>query len=135
MEDSKEVLFELLVGIIFFCILETVILLFITDNFLFGLGGVLVGNLTSVIFILHMYKTIEKALDMSEDNAVKYTRKKALIRYIIVGAVMLIVFVLNRYLSVVMTFVGIMSVKFSAYAQPLTHIVIKKIKDKRKVKS
>ena len=82
-----------------------------------------------------MYKTIEKALDMTEENAVKYTRKKTVIRYIIVGVVIVFTIVFNRYVSAVTTFVGIMSVKFSAYAQPLTHMIIKKIKDKRKVKS
>ena len=68
-------------------------------------------------------------------NQGKYTKKKALIRYIIVGVIMVIAFTFNIYISVITTFVGIMSIKFSAYAQPLTHIIIKKIKNKRKVKS
>lgn len=71
------------------------------------------------ITAVHMYRTLDKALDHGAD-AVKMVTKANLIRYgciVIVFGIVLLTGVLNPLIS----FMGIMTLKVAAYMQPFTH--------------
>ena len=131
--DAKEVLTELVIGIIILMLLECILGIFIADYYISYLLGTLLGGVTSVFFIINLYQTLNKSLDMDEKNAMKHSKTGTIIRFVVIGIVIVLAFTFNQYVSVVMTFIGIMSVKFSAYLQPLTHKCLVKIKRKVKV--
>lgn len=132
---------ELIIGIVLYGIIGEILL---TVMYLFNvplekvfndtianiLIGFLVGIIYSVIMIIHMARTVETALDMGEQGALKHTR----IAYIIRIAVLLVLFILMLIINIGNLFAmlfGLLSVKLSAYAQPITHKVKEKLKKGR----
>ncbi len=128
MERLKKInraLLELCLGIIFVGFLCQIIgIWFVQDKLLYSLAlwlGILLAFLTAV----HMYRTLDRALDLGAD-AVKAVTKANLLRYgciVIVFGVVLVTGVLNPLI----TFMGLMSLKVAAYLQPFTHKLCNKV--------
>lgn len=111
--------FELYVGIVFIGLLCQLIgMWFVQDKVLYTIA-LWLGIVLALVTVLHMYRTLDKALDMGAD-ATKIVTKANLIRYgciVIVFGIVLITEVLNPLI----TFMGLMSLKVAAYLQPFTH--------------
>lgn len=132
---------ELIIGIVLYGIIGEILLTAMyllnvplekvfNDTIANILIGFLVGIIYSVIMIIHMARTVETALDMGEQGALKHTR----IAYIIRIAVLLVLFILMLIINIGNLFAmlfGLLSVKLSAYAQPITHKVKEKLKKGR----
>lgn len=132
---------ELLIGIILYGILgETAILAmhaadvplerFFGDGIVEISVGFLIGIVFSCGIIIHMARSVEAALSMGEHDALKHTR----ISYIIRMVCLLVVFALMLVLgfgNVFAMLFGLLSLKLSAYAQPITHKVKEKLKKGR----
>lgn len=98
----------------------------ITDIFI----GFIVGIIYSIVVIIHMAKTVETALEMGQHGALKHTR----ISYLIRIGLLLVLFVVMLFVEVGNVFsmlFGLLSLKLSAYAQPITHKVKEKLKKGR----
>lgn len=68
----------------------------------------------------HMYRSIDRALDMQPGDAEKYMRRAYLLRTVAILLVVGIVYFLH--LGYVMaTFLGVLCLKFGAFLQPLMH--------------
>ena len=120
MQEEKLTLYELLTGIVI-CLL-----LFMLGN-LFPINrlpytvGVLVGGIVAMVLVCHMHSSLQNATLHNEETAVKKIKKSVLIRnFIMLGALMAAI-VMPQYVSVVGMMLGIISLKFSAFLQPLTH--------------
>ncbi len=124
--SARDVLEELIVGIIIFAVLQCVVGFFISSDFMAYIVGTFLGSCTAVIFYIHLFHSLDKALDMDEKGAVRYTRQRTIIRMIIMGTVVVVAFTFYEHVNVVMTFIGIMNAKFSAYLQPFVHKYILK---------
>jgi hypothetical protein len=82
--------------------------------------GLWIGVITAVFLAVHMYRSIDTALDMQPDDAEKYMRKAYFFRTGIILIVAFLVYFLK--LGYVMaTFVGMLTLKFGAFLQPLMH--------------
>jgi hypothetical protein len=78
------------------------------------------GILTALVSATDMYRTLDKALDLPENDARKKIYFGYIRRYVIFG-VMLAIFCLSDKLDPVVFFIAYITLKLSAYLQPLTH--------------
>ena len=129
MQNEKQTLRDLIVGILFFVLL---FLLgnFIIENHLAYTLGLLLGGVVSVGMSFHMYSSLQKAILYDGENAQKKVQIGSLIRMIVMVIALVLSVILPQYISFLGVAFGILSLKFSAYLQPLTHKVLKKIRNK-----
>lgn len=125
MEEGKQTFKELLVGIIVFGVLLACLGFFAVDRSAYFIG-LFLGILVALVFVCDMYHSIRNCIFMEQKQAVSYTKKKSLFRLIIaIGA--LVVAALLVKVSIIGTLFGALTLKFSAYLQPLTHKYLIKI--------
>lgn len=112
-------LLELCLGILFIGLLCQLIgMWFVADKLLYT-AALWLGIILALITVGHMYRTLDRALDMGAD-ATKAVAKANLVRYgciVVVFGIVLATGVLNPLI----TFMGLMSLKVAAYIQPFTH--------------
>ncbi len=82
--------------------------------------GVWIGILVAAIVAVHMWRSLNKALDVDEGSAGKMMVASNLVRYGIILIAIVILFYVN-IANPIATFLGIMMLKVAAYLQPLTH--------------
>ena len=113
-------LLELIVGILVSAaVIEGISILVVGFSAAFT-SGLWIGAATAMGLAAHMYRSIDRALDMQPDDADKYMRRAYLIR---TAAILLVAGAVTFFkLGYVMaTFVGVFCLKFGAFLQPLTH--------------
>lgn len=87
--------------------------------------GLWIGILAALLLSVHMYRSIDRALDMMSGDAEKYMRKAYMVRTLAILLTAAAVHFLN--LGYVMaTFLGMLCLKFGAFLQPLMHKIWKK---------
>ena len=103
---------ELYVGIIFIGVLCQLIgMWFVQDKMLYTVA-LWLGIVLALITVMHMYRTLDRALDMGAE-ATKEVTKANLVRYgciVVVFGIVLLTGVLNPLI----TFMGLMSLKVAA---------------------
>ena len=112
-------LLELCLGIVFLGLVFQFAGMWFADHKLYYTLALWLGVVLAFITAIHMYRTLDKALDYGAD-AVKMVTKANLLRYVCIVVVFGIVLwtgVLNPLIS----FLGIMTLKVAAYMQPFTH--------------
>lgn len=112
-------LLELCLGIVFLGLVCQFAGMWFAKQKLYYTLALWLGVALAFITAIHMYRTLDKALDYGAD-AVKMVTKANLIRYaciVIVFGIVLWTGVLNPLIS----FLGIMTLKVAAYMQPFTH--------------
>lgn len=121
MEEAKETLRDLKTGIVLITILlEAAGLILVPCKLAFCLGA-LFGGAVAFGLSIHMYSSLDLALDMDSEAAVKFIRKKTGIRTLIMGLAVFTACVFPAYLNVFGVAAGMLGLKLSAYAQPVIH--------------
>ena len=128
---KNDILFELIVGIILFGIVEQVICLIVSKDYLYNSVGLWFGVAIAIFMAIHMKRSIEDALDLGEDAGVKHMRKGYGTRMAVV-AVAVIVILISKLGNPITLVIGILPLKFSAYAQPAIHNVLLWLESRRK---
>ena len=129
MPQEKQTLWDLIVGILFFVLLFMIGNLLVENHLAYTLG-LMLGGIYSVGMTTHMYSSLQKAVLYDSENAQKKVQKGSLIRMVFMLIILIISAILPQYISFIGVALGILSLKFSAYLQPLTHKVLKKIRNK-----
>ena len=129
MQNEKQTLWDLIVGTLFFVLLF-LFGNFIVENQLAYTLGLLLGGAVSIGMSFHMYSSLQKAILYDEEQAQKKVQIGSLIRMIVMVIALALSVILPQYISFLGVAFGILSLKFSAYLQPLTHKVLKKIRNK-----
>ena len=129
MQEEKLTLYELVTGIVLF------LLLFMFGNFLpierFSYTlGVFSGGVIASAMVCHMYSSLRKASLFDEETASKKVRNSSLFRMFFMVTGLAVAIILPEYISFIGMALGILSLKFSAYLQPLTHKVFTKFINK-----
>lgn len=124
MQETKQTLYELITGIIFCLLLFLLGNIFVSNRLAYTLG-VLIGCIIAGFMSVHMYRALELAMLYDEKTAAKKVQKGTALRYFVMLAGLAAAILLPRYISVVGVAIGVLSLKFSAYLQPLTHKVLK----------
>ncbi len=129
MKETKQTMKELLIGIAFFSILFLAGNFFASNKLAYTLGLVL-GSLIAAIMSGHMYHSIEEAMLYEEDAASRKVKIGAIFRGFLIMAGLAAALLLPQWISLLGVIFGVLSLKFSAYVQPLTHRVLQKILNK-----
>ena len=119
MKSINRALLELGLGILFLGLVSQVVLLFAFEDILRNTIALWFGVCMAIVTAIHMYKTLEEALDYSADAAAKVSRA-GLIRY---GAFVIVfgIIMVTKVWNPLVTFWGLMTLKVAAYLQPFTH--------------
>ncbi len=123
--EINSTLIELILGNVIYGIIITIPTLIFMHNRVKMAALLWFGVLISVAMVVHMYTEIEKSLYMGEHGALKHTRVTTALRYVVVAGVLcLTAFFVKE--DVIVTLVGSMALKVSAYIQPFTHRFLNK---------
>ncbi len=84
-----------------------------------------IGVVLALITVVHMYRTLDRALDLGA-GAQKVVLTANMVRY---GCIVLVFVIVlwTGVLNPLITFLGLMSLKVAAYLQPFTHKLCNKV--------
>lgn len=80
----------------------------------------------SLLATIHMYRTIDMALDFDEETAGKLMQRGYITRYVVLCVIMAVL-CFTEILNPLVTFLGYMSLKGTVYLQPFTHKLCNKM--------
>ena len=123
MKETKQPLYELIAGVVVCFVFLLIGNIFASNRIAYTLG-LLVGCLIAGVMCWHMYRGLEQAMLYDEETATKKVQKGAFVRVLLMMAGLVAALLLPQWLSVIGGALGVLSLKFSAYLQPLTHKVI-----------
>lgn len=118
-------LFELETGILVFGILCQLCLLPFAKRGEYS-AGLWIGILTAVFAAFHMWRSLDRGLDLGEKGAAGYLGRQHMIRYLVIVVILGLTAVSGKA-NPLTAFLGIMGLKVSAYLQPFTRRVSKLI--------
>ena len=121
----NNVLKEMLLVIVVFGVLFQVIGVFVVGDLLTYAIGLWIGIILSGGMAIHMYWALETGMEMGE-HAKAHVQKHSVIRYAVVVIVFFVLAFLRKN-AIVPCFLGLMTLKVSAYLQPYTHKLILKV--------
>lgn len=130
MKRINQTLAELIIGILASGILiQLVCLVFAGPDAGFALSF-WAGIVTAVLLSFHMYRSIDRAVDMLPADAQKYMKKGSLMRSLFImavaGGVCWIQAEDIRAGDILAVFLGILCLKFGAFLQPVVHRFVEK---------
>ena len=123
MQEEKRTLYELLVGIVV-CLIICLFGNFFVENHPAYTLGLVLGAVIAGFMSIHMYNGLQQAMLYDEDTAAKKVQKGTIVRVLLMLAGLVAALVLPEWISVIGVALGVLSLKFSAYLQPLTHKVL-----------
>ncbi|MBQ7776322.1 MAG: ATP synthase subunit I [Lachnospiraceae bacterium] len=118
-------LLELWLGILFTGLMCQLIGMWFAGDKLLYTAALWLGIVLALLMVYHMYRNLDKALDMGV-NAQKSATIGNLVRYVCFVIVFAIIAV-TKVLNPLVAFMGLMSAKVAAYLQPITHKICNKI--------
>ncbi|MBQ6888752.1 MAG: hypothetical protein IJN54_14725 [Lachnospiraceae bacterium] len=118
--DVNKTLLELLAGIFIYGIICQVVgFVLVEDRFSYS-TGLWIGIITAIAAAIHIWKSLDRALDFDEGTAGKKMQAQSVIRYVIIVIIMGLTMI-NGVTNPLAAFLGIMGLKVAAYLQPFTH--------------
>lgn len=124
--DGKTTLHELIAGIVVGLLLFLPGNLFVERHLAYTLG-LLLGAGIAVFMSLHMYASLEQAMLYDKETATKKTKRAFFVRMLVMVLGMMAAALFSEYFSLFGVVLGILTLKFAAYLQPLTHKIYLKI--------
>jgi len=121
------VLKELILGILIFGGIFEVTLIWISSDKVLFSSGLFLGVVVAVLMVLHMYYVLDSALGMPEKAAGSRIRKGHAVRFLLTVVAFLGIYFL-KIGNPVAFFLGVITLKFSAYLQPWMHEFLTKKK-------
>lgn len=126
LKKINRTLLEMIIGLLFWGVICQIVgAIFVQDRAYYALS-LWFGILFAIISAVHMYRTLDRALDFSEKDANKMIFQGYLIRYVSF-AVILFIFILTESLNPLVVFLAYMGLKVAAFLQPITHKICNKI--------
>lgn len=126
LKQKNRTLLEMYLGIMFVGGVCQLVGAFIVQNQLRYAGSLWFGIVLAGVSILHMYRTLDRALDFEEKTASKLIFRGYLIRYVLVAVILLIIMVAD-VMNPLVVFMAYMSLKVTALIQPITHKLCNKL--------
>ena len=118
-------LVELWAGILFTGLIFQLIGMWFAEDKCLYTVALWIGVVLALVTVVHMYRTLDKALDL-DAGAQKVVLSANLVRY---GCIVLVFVIVlwTKVLNPLITFLGLMSLKVAAYLQPFTHKLCNKV--------
>lgn len=121
MREEKQTFLEMLLGIVGSTLVIGIIGSMIARNKSAFVLGVFLGGITSVLILMLLYRSLERALSMGSKEAEKYSVRAAIIRLVLMCIPLVLSILFPNMLNVMGVFFGLMGLKFSAFLQPVMH--------------
>lgn len=126
LKKMDRTLLELLTGILLFGIIGQLVILFLPFDRIKSAVGWWPGVLIAFLSAIHMWRSLNKAFLCDEKSAARMMAGGYLIRYLIMALFLVVLFLTNAG-YILAGFIGIMTLKMSAFIQPATHKVYNRI--------
>jgi len=120
MQETKQTMYELIAGIAL-CFLVFLLGNIFVSNWIAYTLGLLIGCIIAGIMSVHMQHSLEQAMLYDEETAAKKVQKGTMLRFVFMIAGLVAALLLPQWISIIGVALGVLSLKFSAYLQPLTH--------------
>lgn len=117
---GNDALPDLVIGIVIFGIIALIIPIFFVQQKLYYALGLLIGLCCAVFSACNMAKGIAQAVDYDEGTATRQMQRGSAFRYGVELVILGILMVFN-FASPIAAFIGMISLKVSAYLAPFTH--------------
>lgn len=128
MKHISSTAWELVLGILLCgAVLEVLVLVFLPEKLSISLG-LFIGMITAAAMVFHMNYSIDRILDMGEGAARKGAAKGYAVRTVSVVIILLIV-VVTKKANLLSCIAGIFTLKVSVYLQPITHRIIRRVRE------
>lgn len=124
-KQENGVLRELIMGILIVGFLFQIVFIWFTSHKWHFTSGLWIGVGIAIFMAIHMNYSIKKSLDRGEQSAAGYMQRMVVVRILTVVLLFAVAYLL-RLGNVAAVFVGMITLKFGAYLQPLLHRLIKK---------
>lgn len=124
-KQINRALLELWIGIFFVGLVLQFSGMWFAENKVLYTVALWIGIVLALVTVVHMYRTLDRALDLGA-GAQKAVTVANMVRYACIVIVFVIV-LLSKVLNPLITFLGIMSLKVAAYLQPFTHKICNKV--------
>ena len=126
MRKLNRTVLEVELGILLCAVLlQVASLIWAKDRLVFG-ASLLLGSVLSAGAIVHMYRTLDRALGQDEGTAQKLIYRGYILRYSVLVFIILFLIAV-KCLNPLLVFLAYMSLKVAVYLQPFTHKFCNKI--------
>ena len=129
MQETKQTLYELIIGVVL-CGLLFLLGNIFADNRIAYTLGLLIGCIIAGIMSSHMYHSLQQAMLYDTETAAKKVQKGTILRFLLMIVSLAAALIFPKWISIIGVALGVLSLKFSAYLQPLTHKVIQNFLNK-----
>ena len=126
LKKRNRTVLEMFIGTVFYGLVIQAAGIFIAKSQPVFAMSLWLGIGLSLLATIHMYRTIDMALDFDEETAGKLMRRGYIIRYVVLYVVMAFL-CFTEVLNPLVTFLGYMSLKGTVYLQPFTHKLCNKM--------
>lgn len=117
MSQVKETIIGFLIGIGIYAVLIELVGFFFSEDFFSYTLGLLFGVAVAIFLMIHMAKTLDRALDLPQVQATKYTRRKSFLRLAVMLVVMVIALMVEQ-LNFIAVILGMLGLKMGAFIAP-----------------
>lgn len=126
LKKKNRTLLEMHIGLLFWgLVCQGVGLIWAADRVVYA-KSLWFGIAFAMVNAVHMYRTLDRALDYGEKEASKIIFRGYLIRYVLVVGFLFII-MYTRVLNPLVVFLAYMGLKVTALIQPITHKLCNKI--------
>jgi len=126
LKGINRTLLEMQTGLLLWGVICQIVgMLCVTDRWYYT-RGLWFGIAFAMISTVHMYRTLDRALDCGEKDAQKIIFRGYVIRYVLFVAVLFIIMI-TKVMNPIVVFMAYMGLKVTAYLQPITHKVFNKM--------
>ncbi len=126
LRHKNRTLLEMYLGMLFLGLVCQIVGAFFVQNQWRYAASLWFGILLAAISALHLYRTLDSALDFDEKTASKLIFRGYVIRYVSVAVILLIITITDA-LNPLVVFMAYMSLKVTALIQPITHKLCNKL--------
>lgn len=130
-EQVRQTMRELLIGIGLVAALGLLLGCLLFEDKIRFAAGVVMGTATAAVLTVMMYRSVIVAVELEKKQAEKYMKRKALLRMVIMIAVIVTAEWGMRTYGFCGAVFGILTLKLSAYLWPVIHKYIPKIRGKK----
>lgn len=130
MKEEKRTLISLVIGIWIIMVIISVIGCLFSASPLRFLFGEVVGSAIASVLCVHMYQTLDVALDLDEEHAKGHVKKGAFLRGMITVVLLFLAFYFHHWIHPIAVFLGAFGLKVAVYIRPLVEKLIVRIDKK-----
>lgn len=130
MKKRNNILPELLIGIILAGVIVQIVCVIVSQDYLYNAIGLWSGVAIACFMAIHLKRSLEDALDLGVEDAVKQARSGYATRMTVAVIAMGVVIYFNLGNPITLL-IGALTLKISAYIQPHMHKLFLRVEERK----